>query len=283
MGRLVDLLNLQRLTEVVDIGANPIDGDPPYKRLLNAGLCRVTGFEPQKEALAALMSRKGPNERYLPHAIGDGGRHTLNLCKASGMTSLFEPDPATLELFDVLRDLAQIHQRVPIDTRRLDDVEEIEHLDYLKIDIQGGELAVFQNGRAKLSDAVVIQTESSFLTLYKDQPTFADVDLELRAQGFAPHCFAAVKTWPISPCVVNNNPMQGLNQLLECDIVYVRDITRPDALTDEALKHIAMIAHHCYGSFDLAMRCVALLERRGALPADAQAAYLQTTSTDRLA
>ncbi len=26
-----DLLNLDRLTEVVDIGANPIDGDPPNR------------------------------------------------------------------------------------------------------------------------------------------------------------------------------------------------------------------------------------------------------------
>ena len=33
--------------DVVDIGANPIDGDPPYRLLLDAGLCRVTGFEPQ--------------------------------------------------------------------------------------------------------------------------------------------------------------------------------------------------------------------------------------------
>ncbi len=44
---LLDLLKPQRITEIVDIGANPIDGDPPYKRLLEYRLCRVTGFEPQ--------------------------------------------------------------------------------------------------------------------------------------------------------------------------------------------------------------------------------------------
>ena len=32
----------------------PIDGDPPYKAMLAAGLCEVTGFEPQAEALARL-------------------------------------------------------------------------------------------------------------------------------------------------------------------------------------------------------------------------------------
>lgn len=60
---LHDLLQPQRLTEVVDIGANPIDGDPPCKPMLDAGLCRVTGFEPQAEPLAELRRRQGPNER----------------------------------------------------------------------------------------------------------------------------------------------------------------------------------------------------------------------------
>ena len=36
MDRLAQLLQVERLTEIVDIGANPIDGDPPYKILLNA-------------------------------------------------------------------------------------------------------------------------------------------------------------------------------------------------------------------------------------------------------
>jgi hypothetical protein len=30
-----------RLTAVVDVGANPIDGDPPYRAMLAAGLCTI--------------------------------------------------------------------------------------------------------------------------------------------------------------------------------------------------------------------------------------------------
>lgn len=272
---LYELLNPAQLTEVVDIGANPIDGDPPYKPMLDAGLCLVTGFEPQPEALAELQQKKGPNERYLPYAVGDGETHTLKVCRASGMTSLYEPDPATLGLFDVLAPLGEVVQRLEVPTRKLDDVAEIEHLDFLKIDIQGGELAVFRSGMLKLAQAVAVQVEVSFITLYKNQPSLGEVDIELRAQGFVPHCFAAVKKWPISPCVVNNNPRQALNQLLEADIVYVRDFAHPEKFSDEQLKHLALIAHHCYGSFDLALRCVMLLEQRGVLSAGAQHAYLQ--------
>jgi hypothetical protein len=99
--------------------------------------------------------------------------------------------------------------------------------------------------------------------------------VELRRQGFIPHCFAAVKRWPIAPCVVNNDPRKPLHQLLEADMVYVRDFSRPDGMSDEQLKHLTMIAHYGYGSYDLALRCVMLLEQRGALEMGAQQQYLR--------
>ncbi|OCB40124.1 FkbM family methyltransferase [Mycobacterium malmoense] len=269
------LLSPQRLTAVVDIGANPIDGEPPYTPMLAAGLCHVTGFEPQREALLRLESNKGPAELYLPYAIGDGAIHTLNICRSSGMTSLYEPDPAALDVFEVFHYLGEVLERVAVHTRRLDEVPEVAHVDFLKVDVQGGELEVFRGGKAKLGEAVAIQTEISFVTLYKDQPTVGDIDLELRGQGFVPHCFTAIKQWPIAPCVVNNNPTQALNQLLEADIVYVRDFTRPESIDDEQLKHLALIAHHCYRSVDLALRCVMVLEQRDAIPAGAQQRYME--------
>ena len=272
---LSDLLSPERITEVVDVGANPIDGDPPYKPMLAAGLCRVTGFEPQQAALRELERKKGPNERYLPYAVGDGAAHTLNMCRAPGMTSLLQPDPKTLDLFGALKPLAEVIERIPVQTRTLDEIAEVERLDFLKIDIQGGELAVFQGGTARLAQAVAIQTEVSFVTLYRDQPGFGEVDLELRGQGFLPHCFAEVTRWPIAPFAVKDDPRQPLKQLLEADIVYVRDLSRPGLIRDEQLKHLALIAHHCYRSFDLALRCVMLLEHRQALKPGAQQAYVR--------
>jgi FkbM family methyltransferase len=178
---LKNLLNPIRLTEVVDIGANPIDGDPPYKNMMESGLCRVTGFEPQQSALTELMIKKGPNERYLPYAVGDGETKTLRICRASGMTSLFEPDPATLDLFQALKPLGVVVRQVEVPTRKLNDINEIGHLDFLKKDIQRGELAVFKSGGGELAQTEVIQTEVSFMLLYKGQPTLGDIDVELRS------------------------------------------------------------------------------------------------------
>ena len=271
---LYELLKPARLTAVVDIGANPIDGDPPYKPLLQQRLCRVIGFEPQTGALASLNARKSELETYLPYVVGDGENAQLNLCLSPGMASLLTPDPPMLGHFHNFAAWARVIESVPVSTRRLDDISEIESLDFLKIDVQGGELTCFQHGRQRLAKAVAIQTEVSFIPLYKDQPAFGSIDLELRSMGFVPHAFVAIKNWMIAPLSVPNDPAAAINQLLEADIVYVRDFTRAADMDSEQLKHLAMIAHHCYQSFDLALNCIHHLVQRQAISANAAQDYV---------
>jgi FkbM family methyltransferase len=271
---LARLLGMGRLTHVVDIGANPIEGSPPYKPLLDAQLCRVSGFEPQASALAELNLKKGANEAYFPYAVGDGKEHILNLCAYSGWTSVFVPSAAALEAFSFFKNNARVVGQTRVQTQRLDDVVEVDDIDFLKIDIQGGELAVFVHGREKLKNAVVIQTELQFVNLYEGQPSFGEVDQELRAQGFIPHAFAALKKWPISPLQFGGNPTQPLNQLLEADVVYVRDFIHADGMSSDQLKHLCLIGHSCYNSFDLAGRCVALLAQRGVISSGSLQQYI---------
>jgi FkbM family methyltransferase len=270
---LFKLLRPERLTAVVDIGANPIDGDPPYKSMLQKRLCRVVGFEPQSEALASLNAKKSECETYLPYVVGDGSEGNLRVCRAPGMTSLFRPDQRILRHFRGFAEWGQVVQEIPVLTRRLDDIAEVEAFDLLKIDVQGSELAVFRHGCQKLSGAVAVQTEVSFVPLYEGQPIFGEIDLELRAQGFVPHAFPAVKKWMVAP-LTTDDPYAALNQLLEADIVYVRDFFRPDKMSSEQLKHLALIAHHCYGSWDLTANCIHHLAARGAASTDSTAQYL---------
>ncbi|MET8515758.1 FkbM family methyltransferase [Streptomyces sp. NPDC005077] len=271
---VLTLVQPARQTHVIDIGANPIDGDPPYRDMLRAGLCRVTGFEPQPDALEDLQRRKGPLETYLPDAIGDGAAHTLHVATASGMTSLYRPDPNRLRLFNGFTEWGRVREEIPIATRRLDDIEEVTAFDLLKIDIQGAELMVFQGAPQKLAEAVAIHTEVSFVPLYEDQPVFGDVDQELRRQGFIPHAFASVKRWPIAPVVFGGDFRRARHQLLEADVVYVRDFGHPESMTDEQLKQLALVAHHVYGSTDLAYHCLSILVTRNAVASDAPNRYL---------
>ena len=65
-----------------------------------------------------------------------------------------------------------------------------------------------------------------------------------------------------------------LNQLLEADIVYVKDFVQPVAMDNEQLKHLCLLMHHIYQSFDLSARCIDLLQQRGVLKPDALQRYL---------
>lgn len=276
MDFLTQILAPSRPTAIVDVGANPIDGAPPYKAMLEAGLCDVVGFEPQPDALARLQAMAGPRERYLPYALGDGSSRTLNICGIEGMSSLLVPDPVQLALFNLFPIWGEVKSTIPVSTRRLDDIAEIANMDFLKMDIQGCEREVLAHGQRKLANAVAIQTEVSFVPLYKDQPTLGQMDLTLRELGFLPHCFADVKVWPLAPTVVSGQPNRGLRQLLEADMVYVRDFTRAGNMSAEQWKHLALIAHHCYRSADLAARALNMLAELGVVPADGSERYLSS-------
>jgi hypothetical protein len=147
-------------------------------------------------------------------------------------------------------------------------------MDFLKMDVQGSEREILAHGRTKLKEAVVVQTEVSFVPLYQGQPVLGEIDLALRAEGFLPHCVTGTKIWPIAPMVVGDAPNRGIRQLLETDMVYVRDFSRPENMSIEQWKQLALVAHHCYGSYDLALKAIATLTGLGALPADAGARYL---------
>ncbi len=274
---LYDLLRPERLTAVVDIGANPItsDGDPPYKPLLTKRLCTLVGFEPQPDALAALNARKSDLETYLPYAVGDGAGAILKLCHAPGMSSLLTPEPKTLGCFPHFADFGRVIQEVPVETHALDGIVEIDAVDFLKIDIQGGELSVFRNGSGRLASAIAIQAEVSFIPLYKNQPVFGDIDLALRALGFIPHMIARLNKRMILPLRSEVDPYAAMNQLLEADMVYVRDFTQPNSMTSEQMKHLALVAHHCYQSYDLAAKCLHELALRGSVSPNSVPQYLK--------
>src|SRR5215510_2493328 len=241
--------------KIVDVGASLKDGEPPpYADLLKAGDVDIVGFEPSLEALADLDARKGPHETYLPHAIGDGGRHTLHICRAPGMTSLLTPNPAVLSLFHGFPAWGQVLSTEVVDTVRLDDVKETEGAAMLKIDIQGGELMALRHAEARLRDLLVIHTEVEFMPMYVDQPLFSDVDLFLRRHGFQFHRFHPLVSRTIAPLLVNGDIYAGMSQQLWADAIFIKDFSRLDRLSEEQRLSMAAIMHDCYRSFDLVMR-----------------------------
>lgn len=274
---LRDILAPERETTVVDIGANPFNGRPPYALLRRSGLCRVVGFEPQPEALAALNEAKGEREHYLPYAVGSGDRETLYVTRNSGLVSILPICNWVGEYLNPWWERAsQVNEKLEIETKRLDEIDEIEHIDFLKIDIQGGELKVFQNGRRKLADCAVVQTEVAILPYYVGQPTFGDIQNEMSCQGFIAHKFVETSAHHLRyPLRLARGVELPKSQATVADIVYLRNPIHMADMETETIRQMAMLADGVLRSFDLVVRCLGELILRRVLTEDDVAPYIE--------
>ncbi len=243
--------------DIVDIGANRLTPKPPpYQYLLDGNLGTLIGFEPDGEAFTELERTKGSRERYLPVAVGDGRIHRLNICFMSGMNSLLTPNFPLLGLTHMQAGWARIERTVDMPTVRLDDCAEIERIDYLKIDIQGGELMVFENAVEKLKDCLVVHTEAMFVPMYEGQPLFSDQEIFLRRFGLMVHKFDELVGYALKPFAQVRSADAPLSQIFWADVVFIRNLTALDRLTPHQLLKTAAILHHAYGSIDVVNLCL---------------------------
>jgi hypothetical protein len=166
-------------------------------------------------------------------------------------SSLLEPNSELLSRFTRLDEMMKVVATRPAPTRRLDDIPEAAGTDFLKLDVQGGELMVFKGAVATLRSALVIHTEVEFAPLYRDQPLFGDIDAHLRTQGFVLHKIGAVGGGIFKPFQFVDENVDVVNQFLWCDAIYVRDYLAFDRISAEQLLKLAAILHENYGSFDL--------------------------------
>lgn len=251
---------------VLDVGAALVE-QPPYQSLVDAGRVQILGFEPDVAECDRLNRQFGAPHRFFPVFAGDGQRATFHETNWGPTGSLYEPNTPILEMFQNLAELMTPVAQHPVQTTRLDDLAEIDDVDYIKIDVQGSELAVFQNASRALSGTLLIQTEVEFVEMYKGQPMFADVDTFLRGAGFQFHTFSGAGGRAFKPMVINGNVdvgtlNAGARQFLWADACYVRDWKQMDALSDDKLAKYAVLMHDLLQSYDLAHLALMTLDRR---------------------
>jgi FkbM family methyltransferase len=235
---------------IVDAGAAAYETDP-YARLSQQGLCEVIGFEPNAENCARRNADARAGHRYLPYALGDGRLRRFYECQNPLTSSLYHPNDAMLAKFSCIS-LPVVGEH-DIQTHRLDDLAEIQDIDYLKLDVQGAELDIILGGARLLQSTILVHTEVEFIPIYSEQPLFGDIDVTLRKSGLWLHKLDSIQGRALQPLIANNNPHGPLSQILWADAaVYVRSFMTFDRVPPEKLLKLAVILHEVYASFDLA-------------------------------
>ena len=166
---------------LVDIGAA---GDlPPRFKPVEPWLAYI-GFEPDERSRTELLAKSSDCLSYTIHEHAIGAAHgsvDLHLLEGAVFSSTFEPDRAVLDRYPG-SDKFDIVAKVTMDTVPLDSLG-LQHCDFIKADIQGGELAALVGASETLARCFGLEVEVEFTQLYKDQPLFGDVQAFAAQQG----------------------------------------------------------------------------------------------------
>lgn len=274
---IVTMLPKLPRVKIVDVGAMSVgEGTDAYYRLAESLPCELIGFEPVAAECEKLNTAAKRGYKYFPYFIGDGSTQTFYECAAVECSSLLEPNAELVARFTRLDELMRVVATRPVLTKRLDDIPEAAGTDYLKLDVQGGELMVLKGAVETMRNALVIHTEVEFAPLYRDQPLFGDIDAHLRAQGFALHKIAGVGGAIFKPMQFVDENTDVVNQMLWCDVIYVRDYLAFEQMSAEQLLKLGAIMHENYCSFDLVAAVLAEFDRKTG--STLQARYLRRLS-----
>ncbi len=177
-----------------------------------------------------IQSKINWTETHIPLAVWNtSGTQTLYCTKHPECSSLYPPNELVINRLEEYAQRHKLMSTTSVQTTTLDEFfkDKTASIDFLQLDVQGGELNVLQGGSQLLDNQILmILVEVSFIELYKNQPLFADIDIYLRNQGFTLLDFGS--RWNGRRQGITLMSRQHPGQLVWTDAFYVRDLIRPD-------------------------------------------------------
>jgi FkbM family methyltransferase len=182
--RRPQLLVDERITLVLDAGASDGAWAQALRKSGYAG--RIVSFEPLASAHEKLARLAAADDAWTAHrvALGDrDGRTTLHVAANAQSSSV---------LWMASRHVAaepssHIVRSEEVGCARVDELVQVGADDraYLKLDVQGSELALLRGAERVLQQTRVVEAELSLAELYEGQPLLHDVAAFLHEHGFA--------------------------------------------------------------------------------------------------
>ncbi len=239
---------------LLDIGARDGIGWP--WSAIQDNILNVILVEPDPVEAKALEIR-GQGE-VIPYALWNKETELiLNINNSPGTSSVLESNMSFLQQFDdVQRFIAK--DKITIKTKTVDGLaknNEISAIDFVKIDVQGGELAILQGGENFFKENIVgLEAEVEFAPMYKDQPLFSDIDVFAR-EKLGLELWDVRKTYWKYKQKKYQAPLKG--RLIFGDALYLRPVSTlndwlstMDKVTAIEKLHALIITTIAYGFLD---------------------------------
>jgi len=246
--RLIELLPTNDRFLIVDGGAREVDRDIRWRPFPPRRL-KFIGFEPDQTEASRLNATPGPGGlewHFVPAGLwGSSGTILFEHNKAPGGSSFLPQNriltdrwkfenPSEVSLAkDMFFPTGQEDMKV-VSLSEWADEAKLESVDFLKLNVQGGEHEILAGAGGVLDDVLGVLIEVAFVESYQNRPFFADTDQLLRQRGFtffdllAHHYIGRSATSVAAQHLVVQQPgigqlVSSWGQLIEGHALYFRD------------------------------------------------------------
>ena len=268
---LVELVEFIKKTKIninfkiIEIGALQIQSqkEPFYELLDYFPSSKIIGFEVEKEVCEKMNHNSREGVKYYPYALGKSNeRRKFYITQHPMCCSLYKPNEELIKLYNNF-EVAYLKEETDIDTVSLDyflDKQKIGNIDFIKIDVQGAELDIFQGASKTLKNVLKIVCEVEFVPHYQNQPLFGDVCNYLVKHDLMFNKFLGLSGRALKPIMLNNDPNLA-SQHIWSDAVFVHHVQKIKNLTDEQILKLSLLS--CvYFSLDLTFYCLSEYDKR---------------------
>ncbi|WP_375057617.1 tetratricopeptide repeat protein [Zobellella sp. DQSA1] len=228
-------------------------GSPEYLELHNTGAFNTICFDPTGRVKdPQLLPKDGYLHHYPMACLTDGGPATLYLGHDPDTTGSLKPLPADQQPVG-MEQVAEVISELPLTTTRLQDIQGLDHIDWLILDNMHGIEAVLDGAGDLIDSVLLIQIKSNFISTHKNQKTFDkihqiitryDLDfLQLKNQKY-------ISDYPVKKTIIKKQA----SQLITSDFIFIKSMRKLINVSNNRKKKLSFILHNFYKTKDTSYR-----------------------------
>ena len=175
----------------------------------------------------------------------------FNLCKEPTVSSAYIPNREFLDQFPNAQRFDVIKKESMEAKPLFKEIGDLK-IDFVKLDIQGGELNALRGLEESLNDCLAMEIEVEFSEMYNSQPLFGEVHNFLSSKGFYFFDFVNLCRW-------ERNSHNGFGRCIFGDGLWMKELKNLDSNNTETyLKYAAICS--LYGLTEEAINSLQFLE-----------------------